>query len=63
MSISDLDHNRLGCRGYRLQTCVLRANHVVPPRRNKAANRLRERIHREGENIANRFVACRWLFF
>ena len=41
-NISDLDdHNRLGCRGYRMQTCVLRANRVVPPRRNKAANRLR----------------------
>ena len=41
-NISNLDdHNRLGCRGYRLQTCVLRANRVVPPRRNKAANRLR----------------------
>ena len=29
-------------QGYRLQTCVLRANRVVPPRRNKAANRLRK---------------------
>ena len=28
-------------QGYRLQTCVLKANRVVPPRRNKAANRLR----------------------
>ena len=30
-------------QGYRLQTCVLKANHVVPPRRNKAANRLRKK--------------------